>query len=72
MSGDKAWKKAAYLRIAQDKIETAAPARFTLASPDTAPAIMAESLKNALVLIEKASQQRIGRSDRRTDILPDD
>jgi hypothetical protein len=32
---------------------------------------MAEGLRNALALIEKASLHRQGRLDRRTDIPPD-
>jgi len=36
------------------------------------PAVMAQSLRNALVLIEKASTRRNGKMERRTDVLPDD
>jgi hypothetical protein len=38
----------------------------------TAPAVMAQSLRNALVLIEKASTRRAGKMERRTDVLPDE
>jgi hypothetical protein len=33
---------------------------------------MAQSLRNALALIEKASRHRRGKMERRTDMLPDD
>jgi hypothetical protein len=33
---------------------------------------MAQSLRNALVLIEKASTRRAGKMERRTDVLPDE
>jgi len=37
-----------------------------------APAVMAQSLRNALALVEKAASRRRGKMERRTDIRPDD
>jgi hypothetical protein len=46
--------------------------QFQAHNPAASPAVMAQSLRNALVLIEKASTRRHGKMERRTDILPDE
>lgn len=72
LPGTRQWKKAAYLRLDQNKPadEQGHPYRFE--TPETAPAVMATSLKNALALVEKVSEHRRGVLSRRTDSLPDD
>jgi hypothetical protein len=73
LPGSRQWKKAGYHRVEQNKKPAHAGERpFHLTSPETASAVMACSLKNALALIEKASALRHGVQSRRTDILPDD
>jgi len=72
LPGTRQWKKAAYLRLDQNKLahERERPYRFD--TPETAPAVMATSLKNALALVEKVAEHRRGVLSRRTDLMPDD
>ncbi|MES2320854.1 MAG: hypothetical protein V4633_01175 [Pseudomonadota bacterium] len=72
LPGSKQWKTAAFQR--REQLRPTAPATRILqaADPANASAVVAESLKNALILIEKASAHRQGRRDRRTDFHPDD
>jgi hypothetical protein len=70
LPGERQWKNAAFQRLAQTKLALRTPAECRAASAG-APAAMAEGLKNALALIEKATEHRRGRCDRRTDTLPD-
>lgn len=73
LPGQRYWKSAAMVRSEQLRKPwpEASPA-FQMHDPATAPAVMAQSLRNALALIEKASSRRHGKMERRTDILPDD
>lgn len=72
MPGSRQWKKAAFLRIEQNRPPSAHDRPFRVETPETASALMASSLKNALALVEKASTVRQGVMSRRTDMLPDD
>lgn len=73
LPGQRYWRNAAFVREEQLRVaRPAAPPTFQRHEPSAAPAIMAQSLRNALALIEKASTCRHGKMERRTDILPDD
>jgi hypothetical protein len=72
LPGTRQWKKAAYLRIDQNKPAHERERPYRLDTPETASAVMATSLKNALALVEKASEHRRGILSRRTDMMPDD
>jgi hypothetical protein len=72
MPGSRQWKKAAFLRIEQNRPPAMNERPFRVESPETASAMMASSLKNALALVEKATTLRQGIMSRRTDMLPDD
>lgn len=66
------WKKASYHRTDQNRPARESADAFRAIVPTNASAAMANSLKNALALVEKASSQRQGQLTRRTDVLPDD
>ncbi len=71
--GQRYWKSAAFIR--QEQLRGPRPEAvpsFKAHDPTTAPAVMAQSLRNALALIEKAASRRQGKLERRTDILPDE
>lgn len=73
LPGQRYWKSARFVR--QDQLRGPRPAplpEFRAHDSTASPAVMAQSLRNALVLIEKASTRRHGKMERRTDILPDD
>ncbi len=72
LPGSKAWKKPAFHRLEQNRPANAHERIFRLETPETTSAMMANSLKNALALVEKASSLRTGVMSRRTDMLPDD
>lgn len=73
LPGQRYWKSAAFIRMEQLKGPRPEPApAFQMHDPATAPAVMAQSLRNALALVEKASSRRQGKLERRTDILPDE
>ncbi len=72
LPGSKQWRTAAFERLEQNRPTSQPTPAFRVADPANAPAAMAEGLKNALALIEKATAHRQGRRDRRTDVLPDD
>lgn len=73
LPGQRYWQNAAFIRSEQLRGPRPEPLpAFRPHDPVTAPAVMAQSLRNALALIEKAANCRQGRLERRTDILPDD
>ena len=73
LPGQRYWKSAAFVRSEQlRKPRPEALPAFQMHDPATAPAVMAQSLRNALALIEKASGRRRGKMERRTDILADE
>ena len=72
LPGTRQWKKAAYLRLDQNKLPHERERPYRCDAPETAPAVMATSLKNALALVEKVSEHRRGVLSRRTDLMPDD
>jgi len=73
LPGQRYWKCAAVVRGEMLKsARPEPPPAFQPHHSSTAPAVMAQSLKNALALIEKASSSRHGMMERRTDVLPDD
>lgn len=73
LPGQRYWKNAMFIRNEQLRRPHPEPeAQFRPLGSAAAPAVMAQSLKNALALIEKASTRRHGKMERRTDILPDD
>lgn len=72
LPGSPQWKKPGFHRVAQNRPANANDRPFRLETPETASAMMASSLKNALALVEKASTHRQGVLSRRTDVLPDD
>ncbi len=70
--GSKQWKTAAFQRREQNRHPPQLAPALHASGLASAPNAMAESLRNALALIEKATAHRQGRRDRRTDFLPDD
>ena len=73
LPGQRYWKSANFIR--QDQLrgpQADTPPQFQAQASAAAPAIMAQSLRNALALVEKAATHRHGKMERRTDILPDD
>lgn len=72
LPGSKQWKTAAFQRREQDRCPPPLTPALRLSGQANAPSVMAEGLRNALALIEKAAAHRQGRRDRRTDFLPDD
>ncbi|KQV47484.1 MULTISPECIES: hypothetical protein [unclassified Duganella] len=73
LPGQRYWKNARFIRNEILRGPYPAPLPEFRAHDTTAsPAVMAHSLRNALVLIEKASTRRHGKMERRTDVLPDD
>lgn len=72
MPGSRQWKKPGFHRLEQQRPANANDRPFRVDTPETASAMMASSLKNALALVEKASTLRQGIMSRRTDMLPDD
>lgn len=73
LPGQRYWKNAAFIRQEQLRGPRPEPRpAFQPHDPATVPAVMAQSLRNALALIEKAASRRQGKLERRTDILPDD
>lgn len=73
LPGQRYWKHAKFVRNEVLRGPQPAPnPPFQPTCADTAPAVMAQSLRNALALIEKAATHRNGKMERRTDILPDD
>ena len=73
LPGQRYWKNAAFIRSEQLRGPRPEPvAAFRPHDALAAPAVMAQSLRNALALIEKAASRRQGKLERRTDILPDD
>ncbi len=73
LPGQRYWKNAAFIRSEQLRGPRPEPvAAFRPHDAVAAPAVMAQSLRNALALIEKAASRRHGKLERRTDILPDD
>ena len=73
LPGQRNWKNAAFIRGEQMRGPRPEPVpAFQPHDPIAAPAVMAQSLRNALALIEKAASRRQGKLERRTDILPDD
>ena len=73
LPGQRYWKNAAFIRSEQMRGPRPEPIpAFQPHDPVAAPAVMAQSLRNALALIEKAACRRQGKLERRTDILPDD
>jgi len=73
LPGQHHWKNAMFLRNEQVGRQRPEPEmQFRPIDSAAAPAVMAQSLRNALALIEKASTRRHGKMERRTDILPDD
>ena len=73
LPGQRYWKSAAFVRSEQlRKPRSDALPAFQMHDPATAPAVMAQSLRNALALIEKASSRRHDKMERRTDMLPDE
>lgn len=65
------WKKAGFCRQDQ-KMPPAEAGVFGLETRPSTSSVMANSLKNALALVEKAAGHRHGLLTRRTDVLPDD
>ena len=73
LPGQRYWKSARFIRQEQLRGPRPEPQpQFRSHDSTTAPAVMAQSLRNALVLIEKASTRRAGKMERRTDVLPDE
>lgn len=73
LPGQRYWKNARFIRNETLRGPYPAPLPTFRANDSTAsPAVMAQSLRNALALIEKASTHRHGKMERRTDVLPDD
>jgi hypothetical protein len=73
LPGQRYWKNARFVRNEQSGSSRPEPLpQFQAHNPAASPAVMAQSLRNALVLIEKASTRRHGKMERRTDILPDE
>ena len=73
LPGQRYWKNANFIRrelLSSPRPETLP--QIQVQASAAAPAVMAQSLRNALALIEKASTHRHGKLERRTDILPDD
>ena len=73
LPGQRFWKNARFVR--QDLLRGSRPAalpEFRPYASTAAPAVMAQSLRNALALVEKAASRRRGKMERRTDISPDD
>jgi hypothetical protein len=73
LPGQRYWKNARFIRHETLRGQYPEPQPQFRAHDSTAsPAVMAQSLRNALALIEKASTRRSGKMERRTDVLPDD
>lgn len=72
LPGSRQWRKPVYHRNDQNRPPNVTGRPFRLETPETASAMMANSLKNALALVEKASAHRQGVQSRRTDMIPDD
>lgn len=73
LPGQRYWKNATFIRNEQLRGPRPEPfPTFQPLAPVAAPAVMAQSLRNALALIEKAGSRRHGKLERRTDLLPDD
>jgi hypothetical protein len=73
LPGQRHWRNARFIR--NEQLRSAAPEaapQFRPQDSTATPVVMAQSLRNALALIEKASTHRHGKMERRTDILPDD
>lgn len=72
LPGTVQWKKAGFHRVDLNKPSGESDRLFRLETPEAASAAMAAGLKNALALLEKASNCRHGIMSRRADLLPDD
>jgi hypothetical protein len=73
LPGQRYWKYAKFIRQEQMRgSRPEVPPQFKPEAGAAVPEIMAQSLRNALALIEKASRHRRGKMERRTDMLPDD
>ncbi len=73
LPGQRYWKNARLIRNEALRGPYSGPQPQFRAHDSTAsPAVMAQSLRNALALIEKASTRRHGKMERRTDVLPDE
>lgn len=73
LPGQRYWKNARFIRNEALRGPYPAPQpKFQSHDSTASPAVMAQSLRNALVLLEKASTHRHGKMERRTDVLPDE
>lgn len=73
LPGQRYWKNARFVRNEQLRgPQVEAKPQFQPLDVAAAPAMMAQSLRNALALVEKAGSHRHGKLERRTDVLPDD
>lgn len=73
LPGQRYWKNARFVRNEQLRgPQVEAMPQYRPLDASVAPAVMAQSVRNALALVEKVASHRHGKLERRTDVLPDD